>query len=81
MEAQLLSFVIFAEFTLGVIGYARDSRITIILCILVDRELRDATLSMLYKDLVVFCGNGLDRFLACYDREAVCFLIRLRIEQ
>ncbi|KAF4969218.1 hypothetical protein FSARC_3521 [Fusarium sarcochroum] len=50
---------------------SEKSRSTITSCLLVNRRWRDLALSILYRDLVLFCDDRTDRFLACHDGRGV----------
>ncbi|KAF4434502.1 F-box-like domain-containing [Fusarium acutatum] len=48
-----------------------DSRAAVISCLLVNQLWRDASLPILYRDLVLSCGQSLDRFIACHNQQAL----------
>ncbi|KNB10681.1 hypothetical protein FOXG_10826 [Fusarium oxysporum f. sp. lycopersici 4287] len=55
-----------------VINYAgNDSRDVVISCLLVNQLWRDTSLPILYRDLVLSCGQSLDRFIACHNQQAL----------
>jgi hypothetical protein len=55
-----------------VIHYAgNDSRPAVISCLLVSQLWRDTSLPILSRDLVLSCGQSLDRFIACHNKQAL----------
>lgn len=55
-----------------VIHYAgNNSRLAVISCLLVNQLWQYTSLPILYRDLVLSCGQSLDRFIACHNQQAL----------
>lgn len=55
-----------------VLHYAvEDSSPAIISCLLVNKQWQDATLQIIHRDLVLSCGQSLDRFMTCHNKQAL----------